>query len=116
MLPVLKAPDRTTLPPRATMSWLGGLFAYVEYPWKLVSVNKFIGLPNSKGMEVTDGRLLFVEERHEQNRLTGVLISDRTDPTQPFTVVAERGRFSFDSKNAIAHLQLEEGAPAVEAK
>jgi len=59
MLPVLKAPARTTLPPRATMSWLGGLFAYVEYPWKLVSVNKFIGLPNSKGMEVTDGRLLF---------------------------------------------------------
>lgn len=64
---------------------------------------------NFNRLDRTDGRLLFVEERSEQNQLTGVLISDRTDPTQPFTVVAERGRFSFDSKNATAHLQLEEG-------
>jgi len=64
---------------------------------------------NFNRLDRTDGRLLFVEERSEQNQLTGVLISDRTDPTQPFTVVAERGRFFFDSKNATAHLQLEEG-------
>jgi lipopolysaccharide export system permease protein len=64
---------------------------------------------NFNRLDRTDGRLLFVEERDEQNRLSGVLISDRTDPTQPFTVVAERGRFSFDSENATAHLQLEQG-------
>jgi lipopolysaccharide export system permease protein len=56
-----------------------------------------------------EGRLLFVEERDEQNRLSGVLISDRTDPKQPFTVVAQRGRFSFDAENASAHLELENG-------
>jgi lipopolysaccharide export system permease protein len=54
-------------------------------------------------------RLLFAEERDEQNRLTGVLISDRTDPAQPFTVVSERGSYSFDAENATAHLLLEEG-------
>jgi lipopolysaccharide export system permease protein len=64
---------------------------------------------NFNRLDRTDGRLLFAEERSEENRLRGVLISDRTDPTQPFTVVAERGRFSFDSENATAHLQLEEG-------
>ena len=64
---------------------------------------------NFNRLDRADGRLLFVEERDEQNRLSGVLISDRTDSTQPFTVVAERGRFSFDSESATAHLQLEEG-------
>jgi len=64
---------------------------------------------NFNRLDRSDERLLFVEERDEQNRLSGVLISDRTDSTQPFTVVAERGRFSFDSENATAHLQLEEG-------
>jgi lipopolysaccharide export system permease protein len=60
-------------------------------------------------LDRNEQRLLFVEERDEQNRLTGVLISDRTDPMQPFIVVAERGHFSFDSASATAHLQLEEG-------
>jgi lipopolysaccharide export system permease protein len=56
-----------------------------------------------------EGRLLFVEARDEENHLTGILISDRSDSKQPFTVVAERGRFSFDTENATAHLQLEDG-------
>jgi lipopolysaccharide export system permease protein len=64
---------------------------------------------NFNRLDRTERRLLFVEERDEQNRLTGVLISDRTDPTQPFTVVAEHGHFSFDSESATAHLRLEAG-------
>jgi lipopolysaccharide export system permease protein len=64
---------------------------------------------NFNRLDRQEARLLFVEERDDENRLSGVLISDRTDPAQPFTVVAERGRFSFDAENATAHLELEEG-------
>ncbi len=64
---------------------------------------------NFNRLDRKEARLLFVEDRDEENRLTGVLISDRTDPAQPFTVVAERGRFYFDSENSTAHLQLESG-------
>jgi lipopolysaccharide export system permease protein len=60
-------------------------------------------------LDRNEGRLIFVEEHDEQNRLTGVLILDRSDAAQPFVVVAERGRFSFESENATAHLQLEDG-------
>ena len=64
---------------------------------------------NFNRLDRKEQRLLFVEERDEQNRLTGILISDRSDPDQPFTVVSERGSFSFDAENATAHLRLEEG-------
>jgi lipopolysaccharide export system permease protein len=54
-------------------------------------------------------RLLFVERRDEGNRLSGVLISDRTQPARPFTVVAESGSFSFDGETGTAHVALERG-------
>ena len=60
-------------------------------------------------LDRAESRLLFVEERDDEDGLSGVLISDRTDPAQPFIVVAERGRFSFDSATTTAHLQLETG-------
>lgn len=53
-------------------------------------------------------RLLFVDDR-EGARLRGVLISDRTNEEQPFTVVAERGHFEFDHDTAVARLELENG-------
>lgn len=53
-------------------------------------------------------RLLFVDAR-DGDLLEGILISDRTNEAQPFTVVAERGRFSFDNDTAIARLELESG-------
>lgn len=54
-------------------------------------------------------RLLFVETRDDDNRLGGVLISDRTDPENPFTVVAEHGLFEFEKDTATARLELSEG-------
>lgn len=54
-------------------------------------------------------RLLFVEGRDDANMLSGVLISDRTDPQKPFLVVSNRGHFSFDRETATAHLELEDG-------
>jgi lipopolysaccharide export system permease protein len=53
-------------------------------------------------------RLLFVDDR-EGARLRGVLISDRTNDEQPFTVVAERGHFQFDHDTAVARIELEDG-------
>lgn len=64
---------------------------------------------NFNPLDHREQRLLFAEERDEENRLRGILISDRSDPTEPFTVVAQRGRFSFDRETATAHLQLEAG-------
>jgi lipopolysaccharide export system permease protein len=54
-------------------------------------------------------RLLFVERRDEGNRLSGVVISDRTQPARPFTVVAEGGSFSFDAETGTARVALERG-------
>ena len=54
-------------------------------------------------------RLLFVEARDEADLLRGVVISDRSNEEQPFLVVAETGRFSFDAEEERAHLLLEAG-------
>jgi lipopolysaccharide export system permease protein len=54
-------------------------------------------------------RLIFVEERSPGGELEGVLISDRTNPAQRFTVAAATGRFVFDEATETAHLELERG-------
>jgi lipopolysaccharide export system permease protein len=54
-------------------------------------------------------RLLFVDARDEANVLHGVLLSDRSAPERPFTVVASRAHFRLDPEVAQAHLVLEEG-------
>lgn len=53
-------------------------------------------------------RLLFVEGRDEE-RLEGVVIADRSNREQPFTVVAEEGLFSFDRETGVANLALARG-------
>lgn len=60
-------------------------------------------------LDTTGARLLFVDGRDEGNELRGVLISDRTDPAKPFTVVANRGRFDFEKQDASAHIRLFDG-------
>ncbi len=60
-------------------------------------------------LDTTGSRLLFVDGRDEGNELRGVLISDRTDPAKPFTVVANRGRFDFEKQDASAHIRLFDG-------
>ncbi len=59
LLSLMKSPDRVKLPERGTPSWLGACFAYVRYPWKLLSVTVKVGGPNATGMNPTNGRLLF---------------------------------------------------------
>jgi lipopolysaccharide export system permease protein len=54
-------------------------------------------------------RLLFVDARGEDNSLQGVLLSDRSEPSRPFTVVASRARFQLEPDKAKAHLVLEDG-------
>jgi lipopolysaccharide export system permease protein len=76
---------------------------------EIASRGAVIEAGNFNRLDRQEQRLLFVEERDEQNRLTGVLISDRSDPAQPFTVVAERGSYSFDREKATALLELEKG-------
>ena len=37
-------------------------------------------------------RVVFVRERTRDNRLRGILVSDRSDPRRPFFVLAEEGQ------------------------
>jgi len=54
-------------------------------------------------------RVIFVRERDRTNRLEGVMVDDRSDPANAFTIFAERGRFELDESTGIAHLRLEAG-------
>jgi lipopolysaccharide export system permease protein len=55
-----------------------------------------------------DNRVIYVAERHRNNHLEGVMISDQSqDP--PFLIFAEEGRLDLDEESAQIHLQLGEG-------
>lgn len=54
-------------------------------------------------------RLLFVDEKGEDRVLHGVLLSDRTEESRPFTVVASRAELQLDRDASRAHLLLEDG-------
>jgi len=54
-------------------------------------------------------RVVFVERVGEDNGLSGVVISDRSNPERPFLVVASGGRFYVDEVSAEVHLELRSG-------
>jgi lipopolysaccharide export system permease protein len=55
-------------------------------------------------------RLLLVDARDpETNLLRGVMLTDRSNATHAFTVVAERAHFRIETEQAKAHLVLEDG-------
>ncbi len=91
LLGMMKSPDNVDLAPRATPSWLGCCFAFVDYPWKLVGVSKRIGRPGAKGMDETQGQLLFNLE---------------TDPAEKTDVSAlheERAQALWEQYQALYH-------------
>lgn len=96
----------------------GWLLSDVE-PGARRNLRGFLGEVASRGgviepgtfneLDTTGDRLLFVDSRSETNELEGVLISDRTDPLRPFTVVANRGRFDFERDTGTALIRLFDG-------
>ena len=52
--------------------------------------------------------MVYVRERDRDNRLQGILISDRTQE-RPFLILADRGRFLLDEATATIHLELGQG-------
>lgn len=54
-------------------------------------------------------RVVFVRDRNLDNELRGVMVADRSDPTRPFLVFAESGRFVVDEQRAEVHLELRAG-------
>jgi lipopolysaccharide export system permease protein len=54
-------------------------------------------------------RVVFVERVSEENRISGVVISDHSNPERPFMVVASDGRFYVDQVSSEVHLELRSG-------
>jgi lipopolysaccharide export system permease protein len=54
-------------------------------------------------------RVVFVEHVAEENALSGVVISDHSNPERPYMVVANGGRFYLDEQNGEVHLELRDG-------
>jgi len=63
---------------------------------------------------VIGDRVVYVRDRDVENRLRGILISDRSDPTRPFLVFAERGEFVVTQGESQIQLHLEDGDVHVE--
>lgn len=59
-------------------------------------------------------RLLYVESRDGEQRLHGIVISDRSDPERPFMVFAETGEVKLDPDAGKLRLWLESGDIHVE--
>jgi LPS export ABC transporter permease LptF len=54
-------------------------------------------------------RVLFVDQRTREGELSGVLLSDRSNPERPFTVLAGSGAFRFERETTTGHLLLRDG-------
>jgi lipopolysaccharide export system permease protein len=54
-------------------------------------------------------RVFYVESRDRDNQLSGVFVSDESDPDRPLLIFAERGRFSFDADTARVKIRLSRG-------
>ncbi len=59
-------------------------------------------------------RVVYVRSRDADDRLAGILISDRTNPERPFMVFAESGVFGWDAKRGEASFRLRNGDIHVE--
>ncbi len=54
-------------------------------------------------------RMIYVQRRVDENRLEGVMISDRTNRERVFHVFAESGEFSYDHESGVLQLALKNG-------
>jgi lipopolysaccharide export system permease protein len=61
-------------------------------------------------------RIVFVRSRDRENRLEGVLISDRTDPRRAFMIFAESGVFGWDAERGQARFRLHNGDLHIESE
>jgi lipopolysaccharide export system permease protein len=59
-------------------------------------------------------RVVYVRSRDAEDRLAGILISDRTNPERPFMIFAESGVFGWDAKLGSASFKLRNGDIHVE--
>ncbi len=66
------------------------------------------GVLKARDFQGIGQRVIYVAERHRDDRLEGVMISDRSQ-SPPFVIFAEEGRLSLDGENALLHLALGQG-------
>jgi lipopolysaccharide export system permease protein len=85
---------------------LVSLFNSVAARGSLLQAGKFRGF----------GKLvIYVDERDRDNRLQGVMISDRSHEP-PFLIFAEDGHLELDPASALLHLQLGQGEMHIESE
>jgi lipopolysaccharide export system permease protein len=60
-------------------------------------------------------RVVYVQGRDRDNRLSRILVADRSDPKRPFLIFAQSGRFVFDGERMAIRLELEDGDVHLEA-
>ena len=61
-------------------------------------------------------RVLYVQSRDRENRLSRIFVADRSDPDRPFLIFAESGRFVFDPEQMLIRLELEHGDVHLESR
>jgi lipopolysaccharide export system permease protein len=61
-------------------------------------------------------RVLYVQSRDRENRLSRIFVADRSDPKRPFLIFAAKGRFVFDSERMLIRLELEQGDVHLESR
>jgi lipopolysaccharide export system permease protein len=66
------------------------------------------GILQSGDFRGINDRVIYVAQRHRDDRLEGVMISDRTQEP-PFMIFAEEGRLSLDPESTLLHLKLGKG-------
>jgi lipopolysaccharide export system permease protein len=59
-------------------------------------------------------RVIYVRSRDDEDRLEGILISDRSNPERPFMIFAESGVFGWDADHGKASFRLRNGDIHVE--
>jgi lipopolysaccharide export system permease protein len=61
-------------------------------------------------------RVVYVQSRDRENRLKRIVVADRANPSRPFLIFAESGRFSFDPDTLRIRLELENGDVHLESR
>jgi lipopolysaccharide export system permease protein len=80
----------------------------------LIALTTHAGMIETGEFKRLGERVVYVHRRDEDDRLQGILISDRSDPERPLMIFAESGVFAWDAQRGEARFLLRNGDVHVE--